>query len=38
MKPPIPELILYLREERAHHVVAENRDEYRAKNVFWVPK
>ena len=28
----------YVREERARYEVAEDRDEYTAENVFWVPK
>ena len=33
-----PRSDLYVREERARYNVAEDRDEYSAENVFWVPK
>ena len=33
-----PKSDLYVREERARYAVAEDRDEYTAENVFWVPK
>ena len=33
-----PKSDLYVREERARYTVAEERDEYKAENVFWVPK
>lgn len=33
-----PKSDLYVREERARYAVAEDRDEYSAENVFWVPK
>jgi type I restriction enzyme M protein len=33
-----PKSDLYVREERARYSVAEDRDEYKAENVFWVPK
>ena len=33
-----PKSDLYVREERARYAVAEERDEYKAENVFWVPK
>jgi type I restriction enzyme M protein len=33
-----PKSDLYVREERARYAVAEDRDEYTAENIFWVPK
>jgi type I restriction enzyme M protein len=33
-----PKSDLYMREERARYAVVEDRDEYSAENVFWVPK
>jgi type I restriction enzyme M protein len=33
-----PKSDYYVREERARYEVAEDRDEYTAENVFWVPK
>ena len=33
-----PKSELYVRESEARNIVLEDRDEYRAENVFWVPK
>ena len=33
-----PGSLYYLKEESARYAIAENRDEYMAENVFWVPK
>jgi len=33
-----PKSAYYVHEERARYGVAEDRDEYTAKNIFWVPK
>jgi type I restriction enzyme M protein len=32
-----PESILYIKEEKAHYLTLEDRDEYTGENVFWVP-